>query len=139
MIKVVIDCGLLAKLFIPEEGSDAAAGTFEKWRTSDAELWAPELLLIEFTNVMWHKVKRKELSYQLARANISDLLKLPINIAKHSILIEAAFRLAEEFNITAYDACYAALAHYLRAPFATADKKLATRLKESSIEIEIVA
>lgn len=138
MIKTVIDCSLLVKLFIPEEGSDLVASAFEKWRTSDAELWAPELLLIEFTNVIWHKVKRKELSYQLARASISDLLKLPINIAKHSILIEAAFRLAEEFNITAYDACYAALAHYLRSPFATADKKLATRLKDSPIEIEVM-
>lgn len=138
MNRIVVDCNILVKLFIPEVESDKCAAFFQERKSAGLETWIPELCIIEFANVIWHKVHRKELPLPMAREIIADFLSLPLKIAGHVDLVKAAFKLATELNITVYDASYAALAHYLRVPLITADKKLAMKLKDGPVSTELI-
>lgn len=138
MKRVVADCSVIVKLFVPEVGSEASADLFEKWMVGGTEVWIPELAIIEFANVMWQKVRRKEIVKHLARGIIDDFLKLPFHVASHRQLAGPSLRLSMELDITAYDACYAALAHYLNAALFTADRKLAGSLKSGPIAVSVI-
>lgn len=129
MKRVVSDCSVIAKLFVPEPRSDVCAGQFEHWAREGTEIWIPELAIIEFANVLWRKVARGELSRHLARESMADFLMLPLHVAGHRDLAGASLRLAMELEITAYDACYVAVAHALKTTLVTADAKLAGKLK----------
>jgi predicted nucleic acid-binding protein len=54
-------------------------------------------------------------------------------------LIVDAFELALEFDLTAYDACYATLARRLKIPLVTADTILAKKLESAAIDILTLA
>jgi predicted nucleic acid-binding protein len=54
-------------------------------------------------------------------ADIKDLNNLALQVTSTSELIEEALQLADEKNLTAYDACYAVLAQKLDLPLITAD------------------
>lgn len=62
---------------------------------------------------------------------LSDLLALPLIVTTHAVLALDALKLALALDITAYDACYLALAERLGAPFVTADQKLVQKLTGS--------
>lgn len=129
----VADCSILIKLFVPENESKSAVLWSKGWRAGKFEVTAPELVIAEFTNVIWRKVRKKEISNSIGREIIKDFMKLPLRIVNHSVLVEAAFNLAVGHEITVYDALYAALAYRLNAPLVTADIVLIKKLKSSSV------
>ncbi len=51
-------------------------------------------------------------------------------------LLEPALVLALNYEITAYDACYIALAEQLSLPFVTTDEALARKLIGSQIDVQ---
>lgn len=134
----VVDCSVVVKLFVPEEGTDSAVEWSKRWRNGKINIWAPELIIAEFANVIWYKIVRKEISRKIGRESIADFLKLPINTVSHESLVEASFKLACENNITVYDALYCALSYKLRCPLTTADRKLANSMKSTAIVTKII-
>jgi predicted nucleic acid-binding protein len=56
-------------------------------------------------------------------AAVSDLLDFPVAVYPTAPLLRRAWELRG--NLTAYDACYAALAEAADAPLVTADRRLA--------------
>ena len=83
---------------------------------------APQLLLVESTNVL----RRLTASRQLADLDASmahrDLLSLPVELYPFAPFARRVWTLRH--NLSAYDACYVALAEALDAPLATLDRKL---------------
>ena len=138
MKKEVVDCSVLIKIFIPEEGSKDACEWLLGWRGFKFEVFAPQLVVAEFANVIWHKVKLKELEKSTARDILKDFLQLPLRLIEHNGIVEAAFSLAVEHDITVYDSLYAALAYKLRSSLVTADRKLAMKLKSAPITIQTI-
>ena len=55
--KLVVDANVVIKWYVPEVGSTQAADLLQ----SGADLLAPDLLVAEFGNVLWKKVRRGEL------------------------------------------------------------------------------
>ncbi|MCA9916401.1 MAG: type II toxin-antitoxin system VapC family toxin [Anaerolineales bacterium] len=53
-------------------------------------------------------------------------------------LLTSAFDLAVHYELTAYDACYAALAQQLSLPLVTADAPLIRKLTGSGIEAVVL-
>lgn len=129
----VVDCSVLVKLFVPEKGSQDAICWCKNWRNGKIEVFAPELVIAEFANVIWHKVWRKEIDPSIGSSSVADFMKLPIRIVEHGTLIEGAFNMAISHEITVYDALYAALAYKLDATLVTADNILAKKLKPSPV------
>ncbi len=117
---IVVDASVLANAI----GDDEEAGrqTRELLRVY-RELAAPDLVDVETTAVL----RRRWLSGSLTDARfaqaIEDLADLPLARFPTRGLMRRAFELRA--NVTAYDACYVALAEALDWPLCTVDRRLA--------------
>lgn len=122
MNSLVIDASIAVKWFLPEEGSDAAILIRKGFVDGDYRLIAPDLMLSEFTNVLW---KRREFVDEAAGLDmLRDLLALGIALVPTEPIITRAYRLAQERSRTVYDAIYLALAESRGCDMVTADSRL---------------
>lgn len=122
----VVDTSAFLRLFIPD--GDIPPGLEEFFRGAERGenmAIAPELLLAEAGNV----VNKKRCQGVLAPGEASGLVRLmrnmPVRYVSHDELILSAIQLAEERNLTVYDALYLALARQKNARLFTADTQLA--------------
>lgn len=94
----------------------------ETWLRKGSRLHAPHLVDIEVAQVL----RRLTLSKQIGRARADearrDWLALAMTRHEHTPLLDRMFELRA--SLTAYDACYVALAEGLGAPLLTTDQKL---------------
>ncbi len=121
-LRFVVDASVGIKLFINEPLSTEAHALFEKL-TEDppAEFFVPDLFYIECTNILLKYIRRFGRSLENSRADLADLNLLALKSTSTSLLMEAALDLANEKNLTAYDACYVVLAKRMDIPLITAD------------------
>lgn len=91
------------------------------------ELFVPALWHYEMNNLLRSAVKRRRIPPEDARAALAVLANVPIvhedvpePMARHRI-----FHLAEQFNLSSYDATYLELADRFKVPLHTADAGLA--------------
>jgi len=69
------------------------------------------LFFIECTNILWKYSRRfGRPAGKTSQADLADLGCLALRVVPTADLMEAALILAKETGLTAYDACYAALA-----------------------------
>ena len=135
----VVDASVGIRLFLPEEHSDEVQQLFERsLDDANAQLCVPDLFFIECANVLWKKVRRGEYSAQIAAQNLSDLRTLDLPTTPSSELMERALQIACDLGITAYDACYAALAEARGIPLLTADNQLAAKVAGVVCEVVVL-
>lgn len=121
--RFVVDASVGIKLFIDEPLSDKSQALFEKLSADPpAELFVPDLFYIECANVLLKTMRRFGRSLEYSKADLADLNLLTLKSTPTADLIEDALVLAHEKNLTAYDACYAALARRMDIPLVTADE-----------------
>lgn len=89
---------------------------------SDA-LVAPHLMPIEVANVLRRAMLAGNISADTAALAHRDLLQMRVELVPYAPLAERVWELRD--SVTAYDACYIALAEGLDAPLATTDRRLA--------------
>jgi len=117
---IVVDASVLSNVV----GDDGAAGAVARDRLGDdSELFAPDLVDVETVAVLRRRWLRNDLSDNRFAAAVEDLLALPIKRMPVGPLMPRAFALRA--NVTAYDACYVALAETLDCVLLTADARLA--------------
>lgn len=117
---IVVDASVLANVV----GDDDAAGQLARARFAAASaVSAPDLVDVETVSVLRRRWLAGDLSDERFRFAVDDLLALPITRFQVGPLMVRAFELRA--NITAYDACYVALAEALDCPLITADRRLA--------------
>ncbi len=117
---IVVDASVIANVV----GDDEAAGRLARTRFAAAS-WvsAPDLVDVETVAVLRRRWLAGDLSDERFRGAVDDLLALPITRIPVGPLMVRAFELRA--NITAYDACYVALAEALDCHLITADRRLA--------------
>ena len=120
MTRFVVDASVAVKWYLPEEHSDCAA----RWCRSGAVLEAPDLLHGEIGNVLWKRVRRRELTREQAGEIIAALSLMPIEIYPSRQLAAAALQIACEINLTVYDCLYLAMAMLTGSRLVTADRRL---------------
>ena len=133
---LVVDASVAVKWVVPddgetEDGTDAALALLERG------LLAPDLLLAEFGNVMWKKVRRGQAGVEQA----SDALRiLPtiVSLVPASSYIDKAFEIAVALDHPVYDCVYLAVAQVHDVALATADQRLRERCRSSSFPVSIV-
>ena len=135
----VVDASVGIKLFLAEEGSDAADALFAQLAQSPpARFYVPDLFYSECANILWKYVRRFGYPAGNARQDVADLLALRLQTVSTADVLAPALALAVQYDITAYDACYAALAQQLDLPLVTADSPLRRKLAGSGIAIHIL-
>ena len=114
----VVDASVLVAALVDSEHEG-------EWATStlaEGDLAAPELALVEATNIL----RRLELSGQISRIEATiahrDLLWLAMEMFPFAPFAERVWALRG--GLTSYDAWYVALAEALDCPLATLDRKL---------------
>ncbi len=137
----VVDASVGIKLFVVEEGSEAADRLFEELipdetlGTAPSRFFVPDLFFVECGNILWKYVRHYGYSADSARQDVADLQTLRLQTISTADLLTPAFELALQYGLTAYDACYSALAQGLSLPLITADVPLARKLVDSGIEV----
>ena len=124
----VVDASVVVKWFLP--GSDNAAADFllEKFLNDEADLIAPDVLLLEIASALWKRVVlRDELTAEEATLVYRDLPTMPLSLIATETLAESAFQLAMKHKHPVYDSLYCTLAKERRCDFVTADQTLVNK------------
>ena len=116
---LVVDASVIAPA-IADGGPD---GDVCRDRIRNHVLAGPDLLRVEVMSVIRRHVANGALSKRQADNAIGDLLSLPIVVYPTAPLLRRSWELRG--NVTAYDACYVALAEALDCVLLTADTRLA--------------
>ena len=135
-LECVVDASVAIKLFVVEPLSDQADDLFDRLaHDPPARFYVPDLLFIECANILWKHVRRYGYSAERAREDVADLRALALHSISAADLISDALPLALAYEISAYDACYVALADRLSVPFITADEALVRRLEGTLYDV----
>lgn len=133
---VVVDASVGIKLFITEEFSDNAVLLFAQLTdTPTGQISVPDLFFVECANILWKHVRRFGYPVSKAYADINLLNALTLTNYPTLTLTSDALRIAVAEGISAYDACYIALADRLDVPLITADERLARTLSRSDYQV----
>lgn len=126
-MKVVVDASVAVKWLFTEEHSEAA----RQLLAPRIVLHAPDFLLIEAANVIWKKVRRKEIPD--ARPYLEELARMSdaVVLRPSSELVQQAAALSLQLDHPVYDCIYLACAETEAAPLVTADDRL-SRLAQAA-------
>lgn len=141
----VIDASVGIKLFVVEDGSEAVDRLFAELApnpelaAAPSRFYVPDLFFVECGNILWKYARHFGYDVNSARQDIVDLQALRLQTVSTADLLTPAFELAVQYNLTMYDACYAALAQEVSLPLITADAPLARKLADSTITVRTLA
>ena len=116
---IVVDASVLAPV-VADSGAD---GSRFRRRLKGEAVAVPDLARIEVVSVIRRQLKARGLDSSQAELAVSDLLDLPLVVYATAPLLCRCWELRG--NVTAYDACYVALAEALGCSLLTADAHLA--------------
>ncbi|MBX3293406.1 MAG: type II toxin-antitoxin system VapC family toxin [Acidobacteria bacterium] len=125
----VVDASVAVKWYIPEVLDDHA----EKLLVNADELFAPDLIIPETSNIIWKKIRRNELTADEGDNILSAFLRSSVRIRPHGSVARSAFTGARLSGQTVYDWTYLALAISLSCEFVTADRKFYDSLSDTAI------
>jgi len=118
-VTLVVDASVVVAALV--DGGDAGAWA-EQVLLSD-HLVAPHLMPVEAANILRRARVAAEVSSDSLALAHADLLDLQVDLFPYALVADRAWALGP--NLTAYDACYVALAELLGADLATLDRRLA--------------
>jgi len=133
----VVDASVAIKLFVVEPLSERADALFAQLAADPpARLFVPDLFFAECANILWKHVRRFGYSVDHAQRDVADWRALALYTTSTADLMAIALEMAISQGITAYDACYVALAQQLSIPFVTADEALIHKLAASPYDVQ---
>lgn len=112
-----------ASVLVPAVADDGTDGRRFRRRLRGETVAGPDLLRIEVTSVLRRHLQAGRLTIDQADAALSDVVDFPVRVFPTAPLLPRVWDLRD--NLSAYDACYVALAEALDAPLLTADRRLA--------------
>jgi predicted nucleic acid-binding protein len=136
----IVDASVGIKLFVEEEFSVEADRLFGRLTANPpAHFYVPDLFYIECANILWKYTRRFNYPAGNARQDVRDLRALALRTVSTADLLEPVLELALAYDLTMYDASYAALARQLDLPLITADETLRRKLSGSGLTVQTLA
>ncbi|QQS31688.1 MAG: type II toxin-antitoxin system VapC family toxin [Acidobacteriota bacterium] len=125
----VVDASVAVKWYVPETLNHQA----DTLLTQSDVLYAPDLVIPEFGNIIWKKIRRSELTEGEGTAIVKAFSRSGLRIRAHRPVAHSAFVGACLSGQTVYDWTYLALAISLSCEFVTADRKFYDSLSGTSL------
>ncbi|KXA94717.1 hypothetical protein AKJ36_02345 [candidate division MSBL1 archaeon SCGC-AAA259I07] len=127
---LVLDASVVTKWFKKEKFTDAALKIREEFRKGEHELIVPDLVLYEISNAMRYD---ESFTPEMIKDSQDSLMDMEMEIVTPTReILKNSVDIAEEREITIYDASYMALAELIEATLITADGKLFEEIKDMS-------
>lgn len=136
-LKCVVDASVGIKKFIIEPLTPKVDQLFTHLSYPDTQLHIPDLFYIECTNVLWKYIRAGLYNRTEAEGNLADLKLLRLTVTPAVDLMLDAFDLSISYGVSAYDACYVALAQYNNVPLLTQDQRLVNLLTPQGFDIQL--
>lgn len=118
---IVVDASVLANALADDQDDGNAA---RRELRAAGEVTAPDLVDVETVSVLRKRWLRRTLTDQRFSTAVAHLQRLDFERVPTLRLARRAFELRA--NVSAYDACYVALAELVGCQLITADRRLAT-------------
>jgi predicted nucleic acid-binding protein len=119
-VSLVVDASVVLRLLL----HTGATGSTVRAAVARQDLHTPHLLDVEVASALRRLVAARKVTAGRAAAALSDLAVLGLDRYPHAHLLSRIWQLRT--NLSAYDACYAALAETLQCRLLTSDHELAT-------------
>ena len=133
-MKHVVDASVAIKWYVPEIFESEATNL----QTSGVEFHAPDLILPEFSNILWKKNRAGDITKGEANNILDAFTASGVRLHPHKRTARSAFVGASMTGQTVYDWTYLALALALSCSFVTADAKFYKSLENTSIAKHLI-
>lgn len=131
MTRYVVDASVAIKWYVPEVYGDRAVDLLASVSGGTATCHVPDLFHSEFGNILWKKVRAKELAHADAQEIIGAVKAVPKIVHDTEPILSTALSFACETDRTVYDSIYVTLAAGLDCQLVTADERLWNALKST--------
>lgn len=135
-MRTVVDASVALKWYFPEAGSEDAQRVLSEAIEGERELLAPDLIVVEFANVLWKKVQREECDPMQAEEILDAFDTDAPRLIESVPLVPRALELALRLGEVVYDCLYLAAAIEREAGLVTADARLARCASSVLADIE---
>jgi predicted nucleic acid-binding protein len=119
---MIVDASVILMAFFPDEAQDQAQALIRDHVSGQTRLAAPTLLLYEVTHAVLQAARRGRIGQEAAEAILTAFEQLEIEMAP--VAWQPTFSLAQQFDRSAYDAAYLALAQARGELLVTGDLRL---------------
>ncbi len=131
-LSCVVDASVAVKLFLVEPLSSQATDLFAILAAEPSSIFhVPDLFYAETANIFWKQCQRGNRSLAQAELDYEALRTLRLQVTPVFELGPEALKIAVAHGLSAYDACYVALAQRNGLSLITADDKLVNKLAGS--------
>ncbi len=139
-MNLVLDPSVAAKWFLADESVSAASDVLDRLAAGDTA-HAPALFRWEIENVLLSALRAGRIDASEIDAALEALRDLPVYLepAGDRFFSSSEIRLAQAYDLTAYDAAYLASALDLDAELITTDARLAKAARDIGIATTLVA
>jgi predicted nucleic acid-binding protein len=133
---LVVDASVVIKWYVPEVHQDQAIAVLN----GNEVLAAPELLIAETANIVWKKVRLKEIAVKDGLDIIKAFVRAQerIQFTPSIDLVLLAYDIARNYDRSVYDCVYVALAALHQCQLVTADRKLFNSLQKSPFALNLL-
>ncbi|HEX8265612.1 MAG TPA: type II toxin-antitoxin system VapC family toxin [Pyrinomonadaceae bacterium] len=129
----VVDASVSVKWYIPEIYEREATRILKGGHL----FHVPELVQPEFSNIIWKKVRRGEITRAEGERIVTAFARKRWTIYPHKRIIKSAYTGSGATGQTVYDWTYLALAISLSCEFVTADEKFYKALENTSFKTNL--
>ena len=119
---VVIDTSAIIRLYIPDGPLPInIIECLESAAQGEVDLISPELMNVEFYQVILKKENKGYINSQEANDILENCKNLPVTYVSHKTLLPRARAIAKKFNTTIYDGLFLSLAEKTKSKLISAD------------------
>lgn len=133
----VVDCSVAVRWLLPDEATPYTDAVFDLLNEQDAIV--PTLFLSEFSNVFLKLARQRKLSPTLALNAVQKFSALGLEVDRNTPASDRLFTLADQYNLSAYDATYLELALRCGVPLACWDGGLKAASEKAGLFLEIAS
>ena len=119
----VVDASVAVKWLFPEVDQEIARRLQDDYQNGAMDLIAPDLLISEVGNVLWKRVRKRDLTPSVAELLFDGLLRDAPILLNSDAVHRRAMKLSLEFDHPIYDCEYLALAWCHDCDLVTADER----------------